>query len=113
MLLNSLPALTARTRLAKFFLYHVFPGMFVSSELSSGLTVDTLQGGTVKVSVGNAGVKFNDAKAVEVDILTNNGVVYKIDTALDPADGVGKRRERMGSIATKRCCDFVSSECTN
>jgi hypothetical protein len=29
----------------------------------------------------------NDAKFLEVDILAYNGVVYKIDTVLDPADG--------------------------
>jgi uncharacterized surface protein with fasciclin (FAS1) repeats len=74
--------------LTAILLYHVFPGIFVASELSDGLTVDTLQGGTVKVSVGSAGVFFNDAQAVAVDILANNGVVHKIDTVLDPADGV-------------------------
>jgi uncharacterized surface protein with fasciclin (FAS1) repeats len=75
-----------KNTLVEILLYHVFPGIFVSSELSDGITVNTLQGGTVEVSVGNAGVFFNDAKAVEVDILANNGVVHKIDTVLNPAD---------------------------
>jgi transforming growth factor-beta-induced protein len=73
--------------LTAILLYHVFPGIFVSSELSDGITVDTLQGGSVEVSVNSGGVFFNDARAVEVDILANNGVVHKIDTVLDPADG--------------------------
>jgi uncharacterized surface protein with fasciclin (FAS1) repeats len=74
--------------LTGILLYHVFKGIFVSSELSDGITVDTLQGGTVEVSVNGGNVFFNNAKAVQVDILANNGVVHKIDTVLDPADGV-------------------------
>jgi uncharacterized surface protein with fasciclin (FAS1) repeats len=39
--------------------------------------------------VRKTGVFFNDAKAVQVDISANNGVVHKIDTTL--ADGVAAR----------------------
>jgi transforming growth factor-beta-induced protein len=91
-----------KATLTQILLYHVFPGIFVSSELSDGITVDTLQGGTVEVSVGNAGVFFNDAKAVEVDILANNGVVHKIDTVLNPADG-----ENEGLPEEETIVDFV------
>jgi transforming growth factor-beta-induced protein len=92
-----------KNTLVEILLYHVFPGIFVSSELSDGINVNTLQGGTVEVSVGIEGIFFNgvnsnavfvkggfffnDAKALEVDILANNGVVHKIDTVLDPFDG--------------------------
>jgi transforming growth factor-beta-induced protein len=78
---------TGKETLTSILLYHVFPGIFVSSDLSDGITVDTLQGGTVEVAVGGEGVFFNDAKAVEVNILSNNGVIHKIDTVLDPAGG--------------------------
>jgi transforming growth factor-beta-induced protein len=86
---NFLTSGAGKATLTDILLYHVFPGIFVSSELSNGITVDTLQGGTVKVSVGIAGVFFNEAKAVQVDILANNGVVHKIDSVLDPADDQG------------------------
>jgi transforming growth factor-beta-induced protein len=72
--------------LTDILLYHVFPVIFVSDELSDGLTIVTLEGGTVIVSVGDEGVFFNDAEAAEVDILANNGVVHKIDTVLDLSD---------------------------
>jgi transforming growth factor-beta-induced protein len=74
-----LTSTNGKATLTSILLYHVFPGIFVSGELSNGLTIDTLEGGTVKVSVGDSGVFFNDSKAVEVDILANNGVVHKIN----------------------------------
>jgi uncharacterized surface protein with fasciclin (FAS1) repeats len=70
--------------LTSILLYHVFPDIIVSSELSNGLTTITLEGGIVKVFVNNTGIFFNDAKVVMADILANNGVVHKIDTVLDP-----------------------------
>jgi uncharacterized surface protein with fasciclin (FAS1) repeats len=62
----------------------VFSGIFTSDRLGEGLLIKTLEGGSVTVTLGP--VKFNDAKAVEVDILANNGVVHKIDKVLDPDD---------------------------
>jgi uncharacterized surface protein with fasciclin (FAS1) repeats len=76
-----------KATLTSILLYHVFPDIIVSAELSNGLTTSTLEGGTVTVSVNNAGFFFNDAKVVVADILANNGVVHKIDTVLDPSDG--------------------------
>jgi transforming growth factor-beta-induced protein len=82
--------------LKNILLYHVVPGIFVSSELSNGITVDTLSGAFVTVSTNP--VKFNGSGVVEVDILANNGVVHKIDTVLDPADGgyVGSSNSKGG-----------------
>lgn len=74
--------------LREILFYHVFPGIFVSSELSDGVTVHAVMGGTVRVSViGERVFFFNNAMAVTVDLLANNGVVHNIDTVLDPADG--------------------------
>jgi uncharacterized surface protein with fasciclin (FAS1) repeats len=64
--------------------------------LVDGITVDTLQGGTVEVSVNSDGVFFNDAGVVAFDILANNAVVHKIDTVLDPADGVAIKEGKDG-----------------
>jgi transforming growth factor-beta-induced protein len=93
---NFLTSGSGKATLTDILLYHVFPGIFVSTELSDGLMIDTLEGGTVEVTVSNAGVFFNDSKAVEVDILANNGVVHKIDTVLDPADGVQRKGGKNG-----------------
>jgi len=71
--------------LVDILLYHVFDGIFASSQLSNG-PVKTLEGGTVMVRLGDD-VMFNNAKAVAGDFLANNGVAHAIDTVLDPADG--------------------------
>jgi uncharacterized surface protein with fasciclin (FAS1) repeats len=69
--------------LTDILLYHVFPDVIVSSELSNGLTTTTLLANKiVTVSVNFNGVFFNDSKAVQVDILANNGVVHKINKVL-------------------------------
>lgn len=73
-----------KSELVRILLYHVFSGIFTSDRLQAGAVVPTLQGGSVTVSLDP--VKFNDSKALEVDVLANNGVLHKIDTVLDPND---------------------------
>jgi transforming growth factor-beta-induced protein len=75
--------------LKAILLYHVFPDILVSSELTHGLVINTLEAGKkVKVSVTNAGIFLNGkSKVIEANILANNGVVHKIDTVLDLKDG--------------------------
>jgi uncharacterized surface protein with fasciclin (FAS1) repeats len=74
--------------LTKILLYHVFPDILVSSELTNGLIISTLEGGKVTVSVTNSGIFLNGkAKVIKANILANNGVVHKIDTVLDLKDG--------------------------
>jgi transforming growth factor-beta-induced protein len=82
-----------KNTLTSILLYHVFPDIIVSSELTgtNGIPpirgTKTLQGGVVTFSVKNSDIFVNDAKVVKADILANNGVVHKIDTVLDPAHG--------------------------
>jgi transforming growth factor-beta-induced protein len=84
---NFLTSPAGKDTLTSILLYHGFPSIIVAAELSNGLTTTTLEGGTVTVSVNDAGIFFNDAKVVAADILAKNGVVHKIDTVLDPSDG--------------------------
>jgi transforming growth factor-beta-induced protein len=70
--------------LTRILLYHVFSNILTSSILVDGF-VQTLEGGVVAVSTGPP-LKFNQATAVELDILANNGVLFKINQVLDPND---------------------------
>jgi hypothetical protein len=98
--------------LVSVLLYHVFPGVIVSTELTDGSKIRTVQGEFVNVRVGP--IMFNNARAVEVDILANNGVIHKIDTVLIPSHGVhpnpnpgkgksskGKRQSKKGGMSSK------------
>jgi transforming growth factor-beta-induced protein len=70
--------------LTRILLYHVFSNILTSSILVDGF-VQTLEGGVVAVSTGPP-LKFNQATAVELDILANNGVLFKINQVLNPDD---------------------------
>jgi uncharacterized surface protein with fasciclin (FAS1) repeats len=60
-------------------------GIFTTPELSDGQRLLTVQTGFVNVATFP--LQFNQANAVQVDILANNGVVHKIDAVLDPDQG--------------------------
>jgi transforming growth factor-beta-induced protein len=82
--LDSLLAEPDFVTLIQILTYHVFFGILTSSILVDGF-VATLEGGGVNVSTTPT-LMFNQATAVQVDILANNGVLHKIDMVLDPAD---------------------------
>lgn len=69
--------------------YHVIAGDVMSSDLSNGQVVNTVNGGTLTVEITDAGVYFVDAnggkaKVVTVDVEASNGVVHIIDAVLLP-----------------------------
>jgi uncharacterized surface protein with fasciclin (FAS1) repeats len=66
--------------------YHVVPGKVMSTDLSDGMMVDTVNGAQLKVTVKDDGtVMINDATVTTADIETSNGVIHVIDTVLVPA----------------------------
>lgn len=64
-------------------LYHVASGSTLSSELTDGQNITTLQGQQVTVSI-NGTVDINDATVVQADIEASNGVIHAIDGVLVP-----------------------------
>ena len=65
--------------------YHVVPGKVMSTDLSDGMTVETVNGQTLTIKVADDGsVMVNDATVVTADIETSNGVIHVIDTVLVP-----------------------------
>lgn len=74
-------------QLTSVLAYHVVAGAVAySTGLKEGVTsVKTVQGQSVKVTAGPAGVSANDAKVVTADVLVSNGVVHVIDAVLLPA----------------------------
>ena len=65
--------------------YHVVPGKVMSTDLSDGMMVETVNGESLKITVNDDGsVMVGDATVVTADIETANGVIHVIDTVLVP-----------------------------
>jgi transforming growth factor-beta-induced protein len=65
--------------------YHVVPGKVMSTDLSDGMTVETVNGATLTIKVNDDGtVQINDATVTTADIETSNGVIHVIDSVLIP-----------------------------
>jgi len=69
--------------LASILLYHAVAGKVLSSDLSDGQVVETLNGEDSKIDL-SAGVKINTSTVTNADVLASNGVIHVIDSVLVP-----------------------------
>ena len=65
--------------------YHVAPGEWLSSDITDGLLLTTLEGDTVEFGIEGGVVTVDEQGFVGVDISASNGVIHKIDGVLFPA----------------------------
>jgi len=78
-LLADIPALT------NILTYHVVGAKAMSSDLSNGQKIVTVQGKEITVTINNDGVFINNAKVTVANLEADNGVVHVIDAVLDPS----------------------------
>ncbi len=76
-------------QLKSILTYHVVASKAMSSDLSDGQTITTVQGGTLTVKINGSDVTLTDAKGnvskvVKTDIPASNGVIHVIDTVVLP-----------------------------
>lgn len=70
--------------LADVLSYHVVQGNYLVADLQNGMTLTTLEGQEVTLTVAQDGVLVNTAEIVEADLLASNGVVHVINGVLLP-----------------------------
>lgn len=69
--------------LATVLQFHVVPGRFLSSDLSEGLMLTTLEGEDLTIGL-DGGATVNDIDILQTDIVAGNGVVHIIGGVLLP-----------------------------
>ncbi len=72
-----------KERLAAILTYHVVAGKALSSDLSDGQLIKTVNGQEVTVSIGD-NVKVNGAVVTTADLEASNGVIHVIDSVIMP-----------------------------
>jgi uncharacterized surface protein with fasciclin (FAS1) repeats len=71
--------------LANILLYHVVSGKALSSDLSNGQTITTLNGDKVEVMIKGGKAYIDNAQVTVADIKADNGVVHVINAVMIPA----------------------------
>ena len=65
--------------------YHVASGNMMAADVAGMSTIETAEGSTLAVTVGDDGtVRVNDAVVVVTDVAASNGVIHVIDSVLMP-----------------------------
>ena len=71
--------------LTKILTFHVVVGEYMSSDLSDGMELVTVEGSIMTISI-NGGVSVDGASVTLADVECSNGVIHVIDAVLVPPD---------------------------
>jgi uncharacterized surface protein with fasciclin (FAS1) repeats len=72
-----------KDQLAAILKYHVVPGKVLAADVKT-MEAKTAQGQSVKLTVSDEGVKVDNAKVIQTDLLAENGVLHVIDHVILP-----------------------------
>jgi len=75
---------TPKEELTGVLTYHVASGSVLSTDLSNGMKVTTVNGEKLTIKIDGATVMVNDATVVTADVKASNGVIHIIDKVLVP-----------------------------
>ncbi len=74
-----------KDQLVAILTYHVVPGKVMSSDLTNKqLKAGTVEGSDLSINALSGGVSVDNAKVIQADIETSNGVIHVIDTVVIP-----------------------------
>jgi uncharacterized surface protein with fasciclin (FAS1) repeats len=72
-----------KEKLASILTYHVVAGKVMSTDLSDGMTPNTVNGETITIKT-EGGVTINGTTVSTADIEAENGVIHVVDAVLMP-----------------------------
>ena len=70
--------------LTSILTHHVASGSVMSTDLSEGMMITTLNGTELMVSINDNGVMIDNAMVTVADIIADNGIVHVINAVLIP-----------------------------
>lgn len=70
-------------QLRQVLLYHVVEGRVTAADVGGLQRATSLQGAALRVNTAS-GVRINDARVVQADVMATNGVIHVIDQVLLP-----------------------------
>lgn len=73
-----------KQQLVDILTYHVVSGEVMSTDLSDGMTPETVEGSQVEISIDGESVMVNGASVVAANVDASNGVVHVIDQVILP-----------------------------
>jgi uncharacterized surface protein with fasciclin (FAS1) repeats len=73
-----------KTELTKVLTFHVVNGKIMAKDLKDGEALQTVEGKDLIVKINGTEVMVDNAKVVQADIETSNGVIHVIDMVLMP-----------------------------
>lgn len=76
-LLNDVPKLKA------VLTYHVVPGRVTAADVAGLTSAKTVHGQEITIDA-NGGVKVDDARVIQADVMASNGVIHVIDSVIIP-----------------------------
>ena len=77
--------LANKTELTQVLTYHVVSGRYTPAQLGAGMTLKTLEGGTVTTAMSGGTYTVNGANVVCGNVQTANATVYIISSVLMPS----------------------------
>ena len=73
-----------KEKLQGILLYHVVPGKVTAAEVVNLSSAKTASDMNLDIMVKGESVMINDAKVIQTDIMTSNGIIHVIDTVILP-----------------------------
>jgi uncharacterized surface protein with fasciclin (FAS1) repeats len=76
-----------KAKLAAILTYHVVPGKVMAADVVKLSSAATAQGQSITVRVEDGSVSVDNARVVQTDIETSNGIIHVIDEVILPEAG--------------------------